>query len=243
MLHLFAGADAEMTWIPSKDRSWKISQKLLSNPSGLLDRMLKFPDAILAGKVPRGNIERVRRIQVSMGSAFSRDAMLKKSFAVAGICSWLLNIVAFYDLAAPVRHEERQTVAAKKDSGIQEAGFTIDKADLAELKAMAKPPATLMVVCVCVCILRPLGKEDVEAGWAGAKAMLSDPSLQKALSDFKAENVQEEQMTRVRELMSRNKQAFEHDSLKQVSSAACGLLRWIHSVIEDYEASRRSKME
>lgn len=249
MLHLFAGVDAEMEWIPSKDRSWKTCQKLLADPSKMLDRILKFPDAILAGEVPRRNIEKVRRIQLNMGRAFSADAMMKKSVAVAGICSWLLNIVAFYDRADPVRHEEgapvrqKERVAAEKDPGLQGVAFPVDKTAVPELKSMKSPPHSVMVICVCVCILRPLGTEDMNAGWAGAKAMLSDPSLLKALQHFKVENVQEEQMTRVRELMGTEKQAFDIASLQRVSKAAYVLLRWVHAVVEQYEATGQSKKE
>jgi hypothetical protein len=40
-----------------------------------------------------------------------------------------------------------------------------------------------MIVCMCVVILRPLGKEDESAGWAGAKGMLADTSLLKMLQE------------------------------------------------------------
>jgi len=54
---------------------------------------------------------------------------------------------------------------------------------------MASPPTPVMIVCMCVVILRPLGKEDESAGWAGAKAMLSDMSLLKALQDYKKDEM------------------------------------------------------
>merc|ERR1719310_1104043 len=46
-----------------------------------------------------------------------------------------------------------------------------------------------MIVCMCVCILRPLGKEDENAGWAGAKAMLSDVGLLKALQEYRKDDL------------------------------------------------------
>jgi hypothetical protein len=224
--------------------SWKDCLKLLANSSKLLDRISKFPDAIAAGEVPRSNIEKARRIQISMGHAFSKDAMCQKSQAAASICSWLMNIIALYDLTTPLYREPTMNAAPDTDPGSEDmesaAGVTIDKADIQELKSFGRPPREVMVVCVCVCLLRPMGKEVGDAGWAGAKAMLSDASLLKALQDFKVANVQEEQMTRVRELMSQEKQIFDGDSVKEVSRAALGLVRWVRAVIERYDANTKA---
>jgi hypothetical protein len=254
LLHLFVGMD-EMEWMPSRrsffqmsknKRTWQVSQKLMSNPSKLMDRMLKFPDAIVAGEVPRRNVENARSIQLSMGYAFTSDAMRVKSVAAAGICSWLTNIIAFYDLSAPVRLEQSKKAAAGTGTSLQNAASPVgmlDKRDITELKDFKRPPHDAVVVCECLCILRPLGKEDPDAGWAGAKAMLSDPSLLKALLDFKVENVQEEQMTKVRELMAKEKNAFEPNSIMRTSKAMAGLVRWILSVVQHYEAAREFKQD
>ena len=52
-----------------------------------------------------------------------------------------------------------------------------------EIKSFAAPPTPVMLVCMCVVILRPLGREDLAAGWAGAKAMLADAGLLRALQE------------------------------------------------------------
>jgi hypothetical protein len=254
MLHLFMGMP-EMEWIPSRrslsqmsknKKTWHLSQKLMGNPSELMDRMLKFPDAIVAGEVPRRNIEQARSIQVSMGYAFTSDAMRAKSAAVAGITSWVSSIIAFYDLAAPARQQQSQKAPEETGTSQQNAPSPADflnKRDITELKDFKRPPRDAVVVCECLCILRPLGNEDSDAGWAGAKAMLSDPLLLKALLDFKVENVQEEQMTKIRELMSKEKNAFDPSAVMRASKAAGGLVRWILSVVQRYEAAKESKQD
>jgi len=224
----------------------------MGNPSKLIEQLQKFPEAIVAGEVPRRNIEKVRNVRISMGYAFTVEAIKKKSVVAAGICSWLMNIVAFYDLATPVRPEGHKKVAAGEDT-CSKAGITraqriakdiqenmITKAGMQELKSLKAPPHDVKVVVSCLCIMRPLGTEDLDADWAGAKAMLSDPSCLTALLNFKVENLQEEQMTRVRELMSKERRAFEPNSIMKVSKAASGLVRWILSVVKRYEEARES---
>merc|ERR1719460_3557653 len=72
-----------------------------------------------------------------------------------------------------------------------EALANLDKKDLTEIKSMASPPTAVMIVCMCVVILRPLGREDESAGWAGAKAMLSDTGLLRALQEYKRDEMKE----------------------------------------------------
>ena len=65
----------------------------------------------------------------------------------------------------------------------------LDKKDITEVKGMASPPPPVTIVCMCVVILRPLGKEDESQGWTGAKAMMSDVGFMRALQEYKKENV------------------------------------------------------
>jgi dynein heavy chain len=65
-----------------------------------------------------------------------------------------------------------------------EALENLDKKDLTEIKSMTTPPQPVMIVCMCVVILRPLGKEDETAGWMGCKAMLTDTGILRALQEY-----------------------------------------------------------
>merc|ERR1712113_636255 len=102
---------------------------------------------------------------------------------------------------------------------------------------MQKPPQAVMLVCECVCILRPLGTEDESAGWAGAKAMLSNSRFLKALLGYDRKNVTEEQVVKIRDLILDNQDIFEGDNLKKISKAALGLFRWVEGVLNDYDAA------
>lgn len=46
-----------------------------------------------------------------------------------------------------------------------------------------------MNVCMCVVVLRPLGKENEADGWNGAKAMLNDVNFLKSLLDYPKDNI------------------------------------------------------
>jgi len=119
---------------------------------------------------------------------------------------------------------------ASAQSSMRFAG--LDKKDLVELKAMAKPPEPVMIVCACVAVLQPLGKAEPDSGWRGAKAILSDPGLLKSMQEYRRENASEEQLCRVRELLETN-ELHKGENLKAVSKAAYGLLEWVRAVVED----------
>jgi len=247
LLHLFAGVAPEVELTKKgnvKDASWKSCQKFFSDPAATLRKLQALQEGIHKGRVPRRNVGRVRRIQVNMGIAFSAEAMRAKSAAAASLCKWLMSVVAYYDVSAP--HRLEPTAAATGEDAGQHgalpassviASGLLDKRDLVELKSLAKPPQPVMIVCVCVCVLRPLGCEEVDAGWAGAKAMLGNPRLLQALLDYRKDEVTEEQRMKVQDLLNNEKQSFEGENMLQISKAAYGLLQWVRAIV-DYEAPR-----
>jgi len=130
------------------------------------------------------------------------------------------------------------TLAMPALAAAAEALENLDKKDLSEIKVMATPPPPVMIVCMCVCILRPLGKEDGEAGWAGAKVMLSDASLLKALQEYKKDEMKERQVLQIRKLLNKEKEVFEGDKMKGVSKAGFGLLQWVKAMVAYYEVAK-----
>jgi hypothetical protein len=242
LLHLLAGIAPEVELTKKgnvKDASWKSCQKFLSDPAKVSKKLVELREVIDAGGVPRRNVERVRKIQVSMGNAFSVDEIKKKSAAAAEICAWLMCTISYFDVAAPNRHEEIKAVSnqvAKLDvAETQEVSIgTLTKGDIVELKALCSPPQPIMIICVCVCILRPVGSGDASEGWAGAKRMLGDPCLMKALLMYKKEDVTEKQKADVHALLDKDKENFESDNIKKVSCAAYGLLQWVRFMV-DYD--------
>merc|ERR1719265_980072 len=124
--------------------------------------------------------------------------------------------------------EEALTAAAAALSALEMAATLdeLDKKDIIEIKAMASPPPAVMIVCMCVVILRPLGKEDKSAGWRGAKAMLSDTGILGALQNYKKDEMKERQIKKIKDLLNKEKDIFEGEEMKKVSKAGFGLLQW-----------------
>jgi len=107
----------------------------------------------------------------------------------------------------------------------------LDAKDLSELKSLAAPPLAVCKLAVCVLILRPLGTErDSDSGWGGAKAMLGNPCLLKALAEYKMESATKEQLEKVRNILDSDS-AFTDANMKSISKAAYGLLRWVRAVV------------
>jgi hypothetical protein len=248
LLHLLAGIAPEVELTKKgnvKDASWKSCQQFLSDPAKVSKKLFEFREVIDAGGVPRRNIERVRKIQVSMGSAFNVEEIKKKSVAAAGICAWLMCTISYFDVTAPNRHGDPKALSnqvAKNDVAEKQEVFIrmLSKADIVELRALCSPPQPIMIICVCVCILRPVGIGDASEDWAGAKRMLGDPCLLKALQMYKKDDVTEKQKADVHALLEKDKENFESDNIKRVSRAAHGLLQWVR-VMVDYDSAKSSE--
>ncbi|KAF4740188.1 Dynein heavy chain 10, axonemal, partial [Perkinsus olseni] len=114
----------------------------------------------------------------------------------------------------------------------------LDKKDITEVKSMASPPAPVMIVCQCVLILKPLGKEDENGGWAAAKQMLSDVGLLRALQVYKKDDMKDRQIKKIKELLAKDKDVFEGDNMKNISKAGFGLLQWVKAMIKYHEVAR-----
>eukprot|EP00434_Breviolum_minutum_P025657 symbB.v1.2.022672.t1/scaffold1992.1/size93445/3 len=114
----------------------------------------------------------------------------------------------------------------------------LDKKDITEVKGMASPPPPVTIVCMCVVILRPLGKEDESQGWTGAKAMMSDVGFMRALQEYKKDDMKGAQIKRIKELLNKEKDVFEGEKMKSVSKAGYGLLQWVLAMVKYYEVAK-----
>lgn len=238
LMHLLAGIhpNIELTSKGNvKEANWKGCKKLLASPDNFMKFARELPDAIRGGCIPRKNVEKARRIKESMGISFSVDVMRAKSAAASTLCAWALQIIAFYDKAAP---PTVLATKAQKSDGLPSSkslqAFEFDKRDLVEIKSMSKPPQPVMIICMCVVILKPLGREAENSGWAGVKAMLSDPGLLKAMQDYNVEKTTIEQFQGVNSLLDKEKEVFAGEQLKSVSKAAYGVLLWVRTVMQQY---------
>jgi dynein heavy chain len=115
---------------------------------------------------------------------------------------------------------------------------SLDKKDIGEIKGMASPPTAVMIVCMCVVILRPLGKEDESAGWAGAKQMLSDMNLLRMLQEYKKDEMKDRQIKRIKDLIAKEKDNFKDDNMLKISKAGHGLLQWVKAMVSYHDVAK-----
>jgi len=86
-----------------KDSSWKASKKMIKDPKKFLADLKDFKKLVEDGRVPARNVQTACRIRNSMGDDFSHEAMRKKSAAVAGLATWVLNIIQYHKICEAIR--------------------------------------------------------------------------------------------------------------------------------------------
>ncbi|OQR84958.1 dynein heavy chain [Achlya hypogyna] len=103
---LFAGINPEIPVqkngkLKEKDRSWESAKKiLLGNVNGLIDDLKNFKNLVDTYAVPDTNWKEIRPLLEL--PHFNVDVIEKKNSAAAGLCAWVINIVAYYDVLVTV---------------------------------------------------------------------------------------------------------------------------------------------
>lgn len=245
VMHLLAGVSPSIAVVKKggvcypRDRTWKGCQAMLGDTT-FLQQLLDFKAVIGERRVPRQNVQRARKLKDAIGPDFSFEAMKKKSMAAAGLCVWVLNIMMYYDIAMkylgatspePAASSEASAAQVAEPAGRSQA--SIDAGCLREVKSLASPPQAVMIVCMCVMVLRPRGREEAEAaGWAGCKKMFADASLGAAMKAYKPEDATEAQRAKVRSLMDEHAETFSGCNLMKVSLAAHHLFQWVRRMVD-----------
>lgn len=212
-----------------KCNSWKEFQTLCSNPADFINDLKEFPLLIDEGKVPRKNIENVRKVQIAMGSDATPESLKAKSAAASSMCRWLNNICAYYVLAAPATVADIKTPAGRKaesDNNGRRMVNNLSKADLVELKSFAAPPATVKMVLTVVGLLL----DNEEKDWKGCKLMLTDVTFLKRLLAFDSEQVTPSALARAKVLTA--EPGFDIRVVKRQSMCGEGLALWVLDVLE-----------
>lgn len=80
---------------------WKSAVKMMKNPKAFTEALSGFKTVVDAGDVPKPNVEYVKANYLS-NAVFDPQIMATKSNAAAGLCSWVINIVKFYDVIQEV---------------------------------------------------------------------------------------------------------------------------------------------
>ncbi|PHJ24428.1 dynein heavy chain family protein, partial [Cystoisospora suis] len=114
----------------------------------------------------------------------------------------------------------------------------LDKKDITEIKAFSTPPKPVMYVCMCVVVLRPLGKENEADGWNGAKAMLNDVNFLKSLLEYPKDNITDKQVKKILEYFNKEPESFTGDKMAKISKAGNGLLTWVKAMMEYHNVAK-----
>ncbi|PFH33986.1 dynein heavy chain family protein [Besnoitia besnoiti] len=114
----------------------------------------------------------------------------------------------------------------------------LDKKDITEIKAFATPPKPVMYVCMCVVVLRPLGKENEAEGWNGAKAMLNDVNFLKSLIEYPKDTITDKQVKKITEHFNKEPESFTSDKMAKISKAGNGLLTWVKAMIDYHHIAK-----
>jgi len=242
LVHLFTGIAPKIEPTKKgtnvKDLTWRRFQKLCGNPTLLLQQLKDFKDAIDAGRVPRKNIRKARKIQIDMGNSFSAEVMKSKSSAVANLCTWISCMLAYYDLAAPQMPEpavSREVAEPDSASGKVGPAAKLSKSDIVELKALKNPAAgvrlTLEVICVLLQVPPKVSESGVTDYWAASKELLGDMNFLNKLLTL-SEQVPKSALDAAAPYMSR--EDFTPESVKKASVACEHLCAFAHEVYQHH---------
>lgn len=80
-----------------KQWDWKACLKLMKDPALFVEKLQTFKDIVDQNLVPPANVNFVKANFLSLDS-FTPEIMANKSKAAEGVCSWVLNIVKYYDV-------------------------------------------------------------------------------------------------------------------------------------------------
>jgi dynein heavy chain, axonemal len=117
-----------------KDRTWGAAKKaLLSNVPAFIANLKGFKQVADDGKVPAINWKEVRPY-LEM-EHFNADVIRTKNSAAAGLCSWAINIVIYYDIVTTV--EPKRKALAEANARLESASskLKVVKDLVAELQA------------------------------------------------------------------------------------------------------------
>lgn len=89
--------------------TWKVALSLMGNPGAFLDELMNFKPKVDDDKVPAKNFNAIRDTLAK--EDFNPEDIAKKSGAAGGLCDWIINITAYYDVVVsvePLRNAVRE---------------------------------------------------------------------------------------------------------------------------------------
>lgn len=119
--------------VREKERTWDAAKKaLLGNVNGFLDELKGFKLNIDEGSVPEVNWKEVRPfLQLEH---FVPEIIEKRNSAAAGLCSWVINIVNYFDIVVTVEPKRIALRAANESLNVANEQLNSVRAQVAALQ-------------------------------------------------------------------------------------------------------------
>uniref|UniRef100_A0A670I3P5 Dynein axonemal heavy chain 17 n=1 Tax=Podarcis muralis TaxID=64176 RepID=A0A670I3P5_PODMU len=112
-----------------KDRSWKAAKVMMGKVDSFLDALKKYDKE----HIPESCLKAFKPFQND--PTFDPEFILSKSTAAAGLCSWCLNIVRFYEVYCDVAPKRQALEEANNELAEAQAKLTLIKNKIADLNA------------------------------------------------------------------------------------------------------------
>jgi len=114
VLNLMAGIDATVPVDKNgklkTENPWKSSLLMMANPQYLLASLEAFKEKVDQELVKDGNFKAIRTILANPD--FTPEKIKTKSSCAAGLCDWVVNITAYYDVVISVEPKKAAVRAA-----------------------------------------------------------------------------------------------------------------------------------
>jgi len=103
-----------------KDRDWKSCKSFMGNVGEFLDNLVNYDKE----NVPPAALKEVKNVYLPMPD-FQPDIVKGKSQAAAGLCSWVINIITFYEVFCDV--EPKRLALAEATTTLNAANEKLEK--------------------------------------------------------------------------------------------------------------------
>ncbi|XP_071826175.1 dynein axonemal heavy chain 10-like isoform X2 [Apostichopus japonicus] len=179
--------------------------------------------------------EKTEACEVLLGeiSARTSQAEEKKSFAVSK--SKDIQVQSVEISKEKKEAEDALTEALPALEAARIALQDLDRSDVTEIRAFAKPPKAVQMVCECIVVLRGIR----EVSWKSAKAMMAEANFLKSLQELDVDGIGQTQVKTVKGFLK--DLDISTEEMKSVSMAGAGLLKFVVAVMGYCSVAREIK--
>lgn len=117
-----------------KDRSWKAAKIAMAKVDSFLDSLIHFDKE----NIHENCLKAIR--PYLQDPTFNPELVATKSYAAAGLCSWVINIVRFYEVFCDVEPKRQALNKATLDLAAAQEKLAAIKAKIAVSEPRTPPP-------------------------------------------------------------------------------------------------------